>query len=178
MALHEVPSHQRAAVRQGTGASATAPVTQIPVQQPGPGQVLVKITWTGLCASDKSLIHDEWVDVGIGMLDDTKGVAGHEGAGHVVAVGAGMEAQWKVGDRAAITWIAKTCGECEFCRIGGADQVHCVAQRNSGFSWPGTFQEYVVAEGNHAVKIPDGVLDEEAGPIMCGGVTSYTACKR
>jgi len=43
---------------------------------------------------------------------------------------------------------------------------------------PGTFQQYVVTDGRYCTRIPEGVTDEEAGPIMCGGVTAYTACKR
>ena len=173
----DIPKQQRAAVRSGAGEDATAPVKNIDVKQPGQGQILVKINWTGLCASDKSLIHDEWKDFGVAMKDETEGIAGHEGAGVVVAVGSGMENRWKVGDRAGIKWIASTCGECEFC-LNGVDECHCIAQLNSGFSTPGTFQEYVIADGRYTSKLPDGVKDEEAGPIMCGGVTAYTACKR
>lgn len=47
----DIPSKQRAAVRQGQGESATAPVQEVDVQMPGPGQILIKINWTGLCAS-------------------------------------------------------------------------------------------------------------------------------
>lgn len=177
MASVDIPREQRAAVREGTGESATAPVKNVPVEMPGAGQILVKINWTGLCASDKSLVHDEWKDFGVAMMDATKGIAGHEGAGIVVAVGEGSEKRWKVGDRAGIKWIASVCGECEFC-LSGTDEVHCVNQTNSGFSVPGTFQEYALAPSSYASKIPEGVLDEEAGPIMCGGVTAYTACKR
>lgn len=66
--MGNLPEEQRAAVRQGSGAEATAPVKTIPVpQEPGPGQILVKINWSGLCASDKSLLHDEWGFMGIGM---------------------------------------------------------------------------------------------------------------
>ena len=57
---------------------------------------------SGLCASDKSLIHDEWADFGVAMHADTKGIAGHEGAGVVVAVGDNMHKLWKVGDRAGM----------------------------------------------------------------------------
>lgn len=112
------------------------------------------------------------------MMDVTKGIAGHEGAGIVAAVGEGMEDTWKVGDRAGIKWIASTCGLCEFCLSDGPDEVNCINQKNSGFSTEGTFQEYVVADGRYTSRIPEGVLDEEAGPIMCGGVTAYSACKR
>lgn len=89
-----------------------------------------------------------------------------------------MESTWKVGDRAGIKWIAATCGLCEFCLSDGPDEVHCLNQTNSGFTAEGTFQEYVVADGRYTSRIPEGVTDEEAGPIMCGGVTAYSAAKR
>ncbi|PYI05565.1 GroES-like protein [Aspergillus sclerotiicarbonarius CBS 121057] len=172
-----IPTQQRAAVRQGSGASATTSIETIDVERPGPGQILVKITWTGLCGSDKSLLRDEWDDFGLTMKPNAKGIAGHEGVGIVVAVGEGMENRWKIGERAGVKWIASTCGECEFC-LTGVDEVNCVNQLNSGFSVPGTFQEYCIADGRYASRIPDSVTDEEAGPMMCGGVTVYVACKR
>lgn len=177
MTASEVPQQGRAAVRQGSGPSATTNMTDVDVPKPGPGQILVKITWTGLCGSDKSLLQDEWKDFGVAMMPETHGVAGHEGAGVVVAVGEGMQSRWKLGERAGVKWIASTCGECEFC-LDGQNEVHCVKQTNSGFSAPGTFQEYCLADGRYTSKLPDGVSDEEAGPIMCGGVTAYVACKR
>lgn len=76
-----------------------------------------------------------------------------------------------------VKWIASTCGSCEFC-LNGTDECHCPNQKNSGYSVPGTFQQYVLADGRYTSHLPDGVKDEEAGPIMCGGVTAYTACKR
>jgi propanol-preferring alcohol dehydrogenase len=173
-----LPKQQRAAVRQGNGETAKPIVQQIDVPQPGPGQILVQITWTGLCGSDKSLLQDEWAGAGVAMLPQTLGIAGHEGAGRVVAIGPGMEHRWKIGDRAGIKWIASVCHECEFCLNNGQDEVHCIKQLNSGFSAPGTFQEYCLTDGRYASRLPDGVKDEEAGPIMCGGVTAYVACKR
>ncbi|PYH42334.1 zinc-dependent alcohol dehydrogenase [Aspergillus saccharolyticus JOP 1030-1] len=172
-----IPKQQRAVVRSGSGSTATTTIQTIDVDLPGPGQILVRITWTGLCGSDKALLHDEWAGFGVAMTPQAKGVAGHEGVGVVVAVGEGMENRWNIGDRAGIKWIAKTCGECEFC-LSGVDEVNCIRQVNSGFTAPGTFQEYCVADGRYTSKIPDGVSDEDAGPIMCGGVTAYVACKR
>ncbi|KAM5356876.1 hypothetical protein ACJ41O_003522 [Fusarium nematophilum] len=151
----DIPSQQRAAIRQGVGPQSTTSIKSIPVPQPGPGQILVKVNWSGLCGSDKSLLHNEWKDFGLSMMDVTEGIAGHEGAGPVVAVGAGMENRWKVGDRAGVKWIASTCGECEFC-LNGVDEVHCPKQTNSGFSTPGTFQEYVIADGRLQAVIKPG----------------------
>jgi len=93
-----LPQEQNAAVRQGNGHDATAPVKKVEVpQEPGPGQILCKINWSGLCASDKSLIHDEWAGFGVKMQESTKGIAGHEGAGTVAAVHPDVRDLWKVG---------------------------------------------------------------------------------
>lgn len=173
-----IPSEQSAAVRNGSGDSATAPVTKVKVHSPNPGEILVKITWTGLCSTDKSLLRDEWARFGVNMKDGARGVAGHEGAGVVVKVGDDMHGRWKVGDRAGIKWIASVCGYCEFCTNGQSGELHCLNQTNSGLTVAGTFQEYCVTDGRYASRIPEGVKDEEAGPIMCGGVTAYSACKR
>ena len=108
MASVDIPKQQRAAVKVGSGGDARAPCKDVEVQMPDPNQILVKINWTGLCASDKSLIHDEWADFGVAMKDSTKGIAGHEGAGVVVAVGDNMQSKWKVGDRAGIKWVCIT----------------------------------------------------------------------
>ena len=102
----DVPKQQRAAVKVGSGSDAKAPCKDVEVQMPEPHQILIKINWTGLCASDKSLLHDEWAAFGVAMQDATKGIAGHEGAGVVVAVGDNMQHKWKVGDRAGIKWAS------------------------------------------------------------------------
>lgn len=115
------------------------------------GQILVKINWTGLCASDKSLIHDEWAAFGVSMSDATHGIAGHEGAGEVVAVHPDVQDQWQLGDRAGVKWVVSTCKRCEFC-LNGTDELHCPKQINSGFTTAGTFQEYCLTDGRYATR--------------------------
>ena len=111
-----IADHQNAAVKQGSGKETAVPVQSIPVsKEPGPGQILVKIKWSGLCGSDKSLLFDEWSGYGFAMKDSAQGIAGHEGAGEVVAVAPDSEHLWKVGDRAGIKWVTQVCRSCEFC---------------------------------------------------------------
>ncbi|KAJ4178360.1 hypothetical protein NW767_014882 [Fusarium falciforme] len=175
-----VPQTQNAAVRDGFGAEARVTVKKVPAIQPAPDQILVKINWSGLCASDRSLLRDEWAAYNGAippMSAQTLGIAGHEGAGVVVAVGHQVTDMWKVGDRAGVKWIASTCGTCEMCS-NGLDEAHCPSAVHHAVEIPGTFQEYCVTDGRYATKIPDGVTDEEAGPIMCGGFSAYAACKR
>jgi alcohol dehydrogenase, propanol-preferring len=177
--MASLPKHQKAAVKQGQGQTATARVTEIPVSEPNEGQILVKINWSGICATDKSLIYDEWAALGptARMRSAAEGIAGHEGAGTVAAVHPSVSHLWNVGDRAGIKWVTKICRTCEFC-TNGRDEVHCKQQLNSGLSCPGTFQQYALTDAHYATRLPAGVSDEDAGPIMCGGVTAYVACKR
>ncbi|KAL1650072.1 hypothetical protein SLS58_001450 [Diplodia intermedia] len=172
-----LPTTQKAAVRDGQ----TAPIKEIAVPELKAGQILVKINWTGLCHSDIGFLRDYWPEFDSGALvrDKANGVCGHEGAGAVAAVAPDVEAAqlWRVGERAGIKWCASVCGRCEFC-TNGADELHCPAQLNSGLTTPGTFQRYVATDARYATRLPDAVADEEAGPLMCGGVTAYVACKR
>jgi alcohol dehydrogenase, propanol-preferring len=112
-------------------------------------------------------------------MPEHKGIHGHEGAGDVVAVGENMREQWKIGDRAGIKWFWSVCRrlDCEFCS-NGLDEVHCPRQHISGLTKPGTFQQYALSDGNYATRIPNAVTDEEAAPIMCGGITAYVGVKR
>ncbi|KAB2573101.1 Alcohol dehydrogenase 3 [Lasiodiplodia theobromae] len=171
----KIPATQKAAIKSGL----TAPIKEIAVPELQAGQILVKISWTGLCHSDIGFLRDYWPAFGSDVLvaEKANGVCGHEGAGAVVAVAPDVADLWRVGERAGIKWCASVCRRCEFCS-NGADELHCPAQLNSGLTTPGTFQQYVATDARYATRLPDAVADEEAGPLMCGGVTAYVACKR
>jgi propanol-preferring alcohol dehydrogenase len=144
-----LPKEQFAAVRHGHGEDTTLVVERVPMpQEPGPGQILVKISWAGVCGSDRYLIYDRWP---ITMKDSTNGVPGHEGAGRVVSVHSDVQDIWQVGDRVGIKWVASVCGKCEFGR-DGIDELQCALQVNPGFNAPGTFQEYVLTDGHYATR--------------------------
>ncbi|KPI43033.1 Alcohol dehydrogenase 2 [Cyphellophora attinorum] len=175
-----VPKRQWAAVRIGNPSDeARASLEEIDVELPGPDEILIKINWTGVCGSDDALFHGAWKTVGVDVTPEHKGIHGHEGAGDVVAVGENMREKWKIGDRAGIKWFWSVCRrlDCEFCS-NGLDEVHCPRQHISGLTKPGTFQQYALSDGKYATRIPDAVPDEEAAPIMCGGITAYVGVKR
>lgn len=157
----EIPKFQKAAVTEHPGTDNWhAVIKTIPVPTPKDDEILVKINWSGLCHTDVHLMKGDWGASGLQMQVK---VSGHEGAGIVVDVGRNVK-QFKVGDRAGIKWVADTCGACYYC-TNGTDELHCPHQHNSGFNAEGTFQQYVTTSGAYASKIPDGVSDEEAGPV-------------
>jgi propanol-preferring alcohol dehydrogenase len=149
----------------------TAPLEMqdLPVPEPGPGEVLVRIECTGLCHTDIHAARGDWP-----VAPTPPFVPGHEGIGRVEALGAGVTGR-AVGDRVAIAWLGSACGRCRYC-IGGWETL-CESQQNSGYSIDGTFAEYTVVAAAFATPVPDAVSSQDAAPLTCAGVTSYKAIK-
>lgn len=131
------------------------------------GGVVVRVAATGMCRSD----WHGWA----GHDDDIAfpHVPGHELAGEVVEVGAGVTL-WRVGDRVTVPFVCG-CGRCEWCAVGDA-QV-CPDQRQPGFTDWGSFAEYVAlytADAN-LVALPDDVDVAAAASLGCRFATAYRA---
>ncbi len=140
-------------VRIETGGSIS--VVEVPVPAAGPGEALLQTRAAGICGSD---LIDWYVAKKAGQ------VIGHEIAGEIIEVGAGVTS-FKKGDRVAPHHHAP-CLECGECRAGRF--VHCTAWRSSRLD-PGGMAEYVrIPAGNLArdtLKVPDGLTFEEASFI-------------
>ncbi|GMM97405.1 zinc-dependent alcohol dehydrogenase family protein [Microbacterium sp. MTN4-12] len=130
------------------------------------GGVVVAVKATGLCRSD----WHAWVGHDDIALPH---VPGHELAGVVDAVGAGVE-RWRVGDRVTVPFVCG-CGRCTWCRRGDA-QV-CPDQQQPGFTHWGSFAERVAlhAADTNLVAIPDDVSFEAAAALGCRFATAFRA---
>ena len=124
-------------------------VQDLPIPEPGPGEVLVRIETSGLCHTDIHAAHGDWP-----VKPTPPFIPGHEGVGHIEKLGAGVTIR-AIGDRVAIAWLGYACGECRYC-IGGWETL-CEKQQNSGYSVNGTFAEYAVAPAAFATPVPDAV---------------------
>lgn len=101
-------------------------------------------------------------------------VGGHEGVGSVVKFGPGEVPSFiKLGGRVGIKWVNWICGSCSAC-LDGHDGL-CSSQKISGYYTPGTFQQYVVAPANYLTPIPKDLPSDLAAPMLCAGVTAYSA---
>lgn len=131
-----------------------------------PDGVVVRVEATGLCRSDWHAWagHDE-----IALPH----VPGHELAGVIVAVGAGVR-RWSTGDRVTVPFVCG-CGRCEWCRSGNA-QV-CPDQQQPGFTHWGSFAEYVALHGadTNLVAVPEHVDLATAAALGCRFATAYRA---
>ncbi|MER7506694.1 alcohol dehydrogenase AdhP [Nonomuraea pusilla] len=144
-------------------------IQEIPVPEPEPHQVLVRIEASGLCHTDIHAAHGDWpVKPGLPFIP------GHEGVGVVERVGSAVTGR-VVGERVAIPWLGRACGTCAYC-VSGRETL-CESQQNSGYAVNGAHAEYAVASADYVVPVPDGVDPAEAAPLTCAGVTTYKAVK-
>ncbi len=144
-------------------------IREVPVPTPGPGQVLVRVVASGVCHTDLHAAEGDWP-----IKPALPFIPGHEGAGHVVALGPGVTLL-KEGDRVGVPWLHSACGTCEYCLAGW--ETLCPAQRNTGYSVDGGFAEYVVAPAAYVGRLPGTMGFTEAAPILCAGVTTYKGLK-
>ncbi|KAJ9630062.1 hypothetical protein H2204_008717 [Knufia peltigerae] len=160
----------RAAVIRNPGPDFSLEIIDKPKPQPGDGELLIRLEVTGLCHSDLSMMLREWS--GFKSRMDTPG---HEGAGVVESLGKGVTT-WQIGDKAGVKGISWVCHECESC-MKGREQ-HCPRAEFAGLTMEGTYQQYIVVAANYATRIPNGVDLHYAAPLMCSGLTSYSALRK
>lgn len=170
----DIPKQHKAAVYDSPGTRSTK-IVDHDTPEPGPGEVLIRLTHSGVCHSDLGVMENTWR--GLPYPTETGQIGGHEGVGVVQKMGPGAElTNVKLGDRVGIKWVAYACGSCQAC-LEGLDGV-CFNQKISGYYYPGTFQQYAIGPANYVTPIPDGLDSAEAAPLLCAGVTVYAALRK
>jgi len=144
-------------------------VEEVPIPDPGHGQVLVKMETCGLCHTDIHAAHGDWP-----VKPTPPFIPGHEGVGVIELLGAGVT-ELAEGDRVAIPWLGYACGACEYCASGR--ETLCPHQQDSGYTVNGAYAEYAVAEAAFVGRVPAGLDPLDAAPLTCAGVTTYKAVK-
>ncbi|KAH8651158.1 alcohol dehydrogenase [Xylariales sp. PMI_506] len=140
-------------------------LVRIAIPEPGLGEVLVRLRYSGVCHTDYGFCMG--VFDGIPLLGP--------GVGEVVAHGIGVQFP-PIGSNVGIKYTADCCLSCKNCLEGA--ETSCDQAKISGFTTPGTFQQYVVSPARYVTPIPDGIDLAAAAPLMCGGVSVYAALKR
>jgi propanol-preferring alcohol dehydrogenase len=142
----------------------------LPIPQPGSGQVLVRVETCGLCHTDIHAARGEWP-----VKPSPPFIPGHEGVGIVERLGAGEMHGLEPGMRVALPWLGYACGVCRYCNTGR--ETLCPHQLNMGYGINGSFAEYALGYARHVVRVPDGISAADASPLTCAGVTTYKAVK-
>lgn len=162
-----IPKTMKAAVAEKF--SAPLSIREVPVPEPGPGEVLMEMAASGVCHTDLHAADGDWP-----IKPKLPFIPGHEGTGTVVAVGPGVT-RVKEGDRVGLAWLYSADGHCDFCLSGW--ETLCLQQQNSGYSVNGSFAQYALAKADYLGLIPDQLSFVDAAPILCAGVTTYKGLK-
>lgn len=142
-------------------------VADLPIPEPAEGEALVKMEACGICHSDLFI-------AGLEKPPLVPLVLGHEGIGRVLKIGLGVT-QCAPGERVGITFLASSCGTCEWCRTGR--ERFCPRQANSGYTAPGVLAGYASIRAQHLVRVPETLAASVAAPLCCAGLTAYRAVK-
>lgn len=162
-----MPEKMRAAVVHAFGDPLT--IEELPVPEPGAGEIVVRLAATGVCHTDLHAARGDWA-----VKPALPLVPGHEGVGHVAAVGQGVT-HLREGDMVGVPWLHDACGRCEYCLTGW--ETLCPEQHNTGYSVNGTYAGYVLAKADYVGHLPKGADLEQIAPILCAGVTTYKGLK-
>jgi propanol-preferring alcohol dehydrogenase len=144
-----------------------------PVPEPKDDEILVRLTSSGVCHSDLSIIMDHW-----GVRDQiTMKVPGHEGSGYVVKHGTKVDtSKYPIGTRVGVALVSNPCRDCDVCRIEDGE-VKCLNAPFHGTGLDGTWCQYMNINSRYVIPIPDGPDEHLVGPILCGGLTVYKGLK-
>jgi D-arabinose 1-dehydrogenase-like Zn-dependent alcohol dehydrogenase len=137
----------------------------LPDPKPGPGQVVIRVHASGMCYTDLHAHH------GVFPLKPPF-VAGHEPAGVIAEVGAGVT-DLKVGDRVGVFWNQKGCGRCDVCQAGRGGCPNAQSWMHLG----GSNSELMLAWASGCALIPEGASFEAAAPIFCAGYTTMSGLR-
>jgi alcohol dehydrogenase, propanol-preferring len=134
--------------------------------EPGPGEILIKVSACGVCRTDLHIVDGELQG---GRLPI---VPGHEIVGTVAARGARAQ-RFSESERVGVPWLGWTCGRCEYCRAGRENL--CGEARFTGFHIDGGYAEYALADERFCFALPASFGDAEAAPLLCAGLIGYRA---
>jgi propanol-preferring alcohol dehydrogenase len=136
------------------------------VPSPGRGQLRLDVRCCGVCRTDLHLAE--------GDLPPHRPatVPGHEVVGIVTELGEGST-RFAIGDRIGVPWLGGTDGTCRFCRAGRENL--CVSPIFTGWDVDGGYADSCVVDERFAYRLPDGIPDEKAAPLLCAGIIGYRA---
>ncbi len=139
----------------------------LPIPQPGPGQIRVKISACGVC-------HTELDEIEGRLQPRLPIIPGHQIVGTVEALGH-VANKFKLGDKVGIAWINYACGRCDFCQQGNENL--CSEFQGTGCDVNGGYAEYTVVHEDFAYPIPEKLSDCQAAPLLCAGAIGYRALR-
>lgn len=139
-------------------------IEDVPVPEPQPGHVLLRVKACGVCRTDLHIVEGELESL------RPRIIPGHQIVGEVEA-GEGI----KPGTRVGVSWIGGTDGTCSYCRRGMENL--CDAPTFTGYSVNGGYAEYALAREDFCFPVPAQLDDLHAAPLLCAGIIGFRALR-
>jgi propanol-preferring alcohol dehydrogenase len=158
----DIPKTMRAMVFTKIGAPLE--LRELPVPEPGPRQILIRVLACGVCRTDLHIVDGDLERPKLPL------VPGHEIVGRVVRLGPQAEG-FKPGDRVGVPWLGSTDGSCRYCREGRENL--CDRPQFTGYTRDGGYAEYVAADARFCFPVPARYGAAEAAPLLCAGLIGY-----
>ncbi len=141
---------------------------EVPTPQPVPGEVLVRVSYCGVCRTDLHVVEGELTP------HKSPVIPGHQVVGVIEKLGANA-GKFGVGSRVGVAWLHHTDGTCEYCRSGAENL--CDNPTFTGYSVDGGYAEYIVAPQDFVYAIPEGFSDQQAAPLLCAGIIGFRSLR-
>ena len=138
--------------------------TELPIPEPGRGEILIKVQACAVCRTDLHLVDGELPGPKLPL------VPGHEIVGTVTGKGPETK-RFSIGERVGVPWLGWTCGECPYCRSQRENL--CDRARFTGYTRDGGYAEYMTADERFCYGIPESYGSVEAAPLLCAGLIGY-----
>ena len=130
----------------------------VPVPEPQPGQVLLRVSACGVCRTDLHVIDGELPRPKLPL------VPGHQVVGRT-----------EDGRRLGVPWLGWTDGTCRYC-LSGRENL-CESARFTGYDLDGGYAEWIVADERYCLPVPDEYDDLQAAPLLCAGLIGYRSLR-
>jgi alcohol dehydrogenase, propanol-preferring len=140
----------------------------LPVPEPGKGQVLFRDEACGVCRTDLHVVDGDLKDPSLPLIP------GHEIVGRVERVGKGVSGP-KAGQRVGVPWLGHTCGSCRYC-VAGQENL-CDAPGFTGYTINGGYAEYCVADAHFVFPLRGEQQAASLAPLLCAGLIGYRSLK-
>jgi propanol-preferring alcohol dehydrogenase len=141
---------------------------EVPVPEPGPEQVLIRVHACAVCRTDLHVVDGELPDPKLPLIP------GHQIVGAVVRSGDRVD-RFATGDRVGVPWLGFTDNSCRYCLTGRENL--CDNARFTGYQIDGGYAEYAVADYRFCFPIPGGYPDLQAAPLLCAGLIGYRSLR-
>jgi alcohol dehydrogenase, propanol-preferring len=130
----------------------------LPVPQPQPGQVLLRVAACGVCRTDLHIVDGELPNPKLPL------VLGHQIVGRT-----------QDGRRLGVPWLGWTDGTCRYC-LSGRENL-CELARCTGYDLEGGYAEHVVADERYCLPLPEEYDDLQVAPLLCAGLIGYRSLR-